>query len=113
VLVMAGLLAAAIFGCVTVNETMMARYVAPALRVKLYSVRFFVGFLGAAAASPAVALLHERTGGQDAVLLVLAGVAVLTAICTLAFPNRKEELQPELWALAAPPPRGVPATPAE
>jgi hypothetical protein len=31
---------------------MMARYVAPALRVKLYSVRFFVGFLGAAAASP-------------------------------------------------------------
>ena len=113
VLVMAGLLAAAIFGCVTVNETMMARYVAPALRVKLYSVRFFVGFLGAAAASPAVALLHERTGGQDAVLLVLAGVAVLTAICTLAFPNRREELQPELWALAAPGPRGVPATPAE
>jgi predicted MFS family arabinose efflux permease len=111
VLVMAGLLAAAIFGCVTVNETMMARYVAPALRVKLYSVRFFVGFLGAAAASPAVALLHERTGGQDAVLLVLAGVAVLTAICTLAFPNRKEELQPELWARVAPP-RGVSA-PAE
>jgi LPXTG-motif cell wall-anchored protein len=72
-------------------------------------VRFFIGFLGAAAASPAVAWLHERTGGQDAVLLVLAGVAVLTAICTLAFPNRKEELQPELWAAAAGPRRVQPA----
>jgi cyanate permease len=111
VLVVAGMLAAAIFGCVTVNETMMARYVAPALRVKLYSIRFFVGFLGAAAASPVVAWLHQETGDQGAVLLVLAAVAVLTAICTLAFPNRKEELQPELWAQAAPP-RGV-AAPAE
>ena len=44
-----GAVAAAIFGQVTVNETMTARYISPALRARMYSVRFFVGFLGAAA----------------------------------------------------------------
>jgi cyanate permease len=62
VLPLAAVVAASVFGQVTVNETMTARYVAPALRAKLYSVRFTVGFLGAAAASPLVGLLHERTG---------------------------------------------------
>ena len=52
VLPLAAVVAASVFGQVTVNETMTARYVAPALRAKLYSVRFTVGFLGAAAASP-------------------------------------------------------------
>jgi MFS family permease len=110
VLPVAGLIAAAIFGQVTVNETMTARYVAPALRAKLYSIRFFVGFLGAAAASPVVAWLHEATGGQGAVLAVLAGFAAATVACALFFPNRPEELAPEMWAKApGPAPRGVPA----
>ena len=110
-LLAAGMLAAAIFGCVTVNETMMARYVAPELRAKLYSVRFFIGFIGAAAASPVVAWLHQSTGSQDAVILVLAGVAAVTALCTLVFPNNPAELRPELWA-STPAPRGA-ARPAE
>jgi cyanate permease len=109
VLPVAGLLAAAIFGQVTVNETMTARYVAPALRAKLYSIRFFVGFHGAAAASPLVGWLHEATGGQGTVLAVLAAFGAVTVACALFFPDRKEELQPELWpqpvpAAAAPAP---------
>jgi MFS family permease len=107
VLPISGLLAAAIFGQVTVNETMTARYVAPALRAKLYSIRFFVGFLGAAAASPVIAWLHGTTGGLGAVLLVLSGFAAVTFLCALAFPDRREELNPELWAAAMP--RAVPA----
>jgi cyanate permease len=62
VLPVSALVAAAIFGQVTVNETMTARYVAPELRAKLYSIRFTVGFLGAACASPLVGFLHEATG---------------------------------------------------
>ncbi|MDN8872710.1 hypothetical protein Q0M10_13870, partial [Staphylococcus aureus] len=69
VLPLAALCAATIFGQVTVNETMTARYISPALRAKMYSVRFFVGFLGAAAAAPLVAFLHERTGNLTAVTL--------------------------------------------
>ena len=62
---LAGIVAATIFGQVTVNETMTARYISPALRAKMYSIRFFVGFLGAAAAAPLVGFLHERTGSLD------------------------------------------------
>ena len=108
VLPVAGLLAAAIFGQVTVNETMTARYVGPALRTKLYSIRFFVGFLGAAAASPIIAWLHGTAGGLGSVLLVLSAFGAVTFLCALAFPDRREELAPELWAQAPEAPRGLP-----
>lgn len=72
VLPLAGAVAASIFGQVTVNETMAARYIAPALRARIYSVRFFVGFPGAAAAAPVIGFLHERTGNLALVTLILA-----------------------------------------
>ena len=100
VLPTAAAVAAAIFGQVTVNETMTARYISPALRARMYSVRFFVGFLGAAASAPLVAWLYDRTGSLAAIILVLAGFGVVTLGCALAFPDRREELHPELWALA-------------
>ena len=100
VLPVAGLVAACVFGQVTVNETMTARYVAPELRAKLYSIRFTIGFLGAAVASPLVGFLHEATGSLAVGMLVLAAVATVTLICAFAFPDRKEELKPELWAKA-------------
>ncbi len=97
VLPVAALVAAVVFGQVTVNETMTARYISPPLRTRMYSVRFFVGFLGSAAAAPLISILHQRTGNLSAVLLVLAAVAVVTVGCALGFPDRPEELQPELW----------------
>ncbi|HEY1934143.1 MAG TPA: MFS transporter [Acetobacteraceae bacterium] len=96
----AGLVAAAIFGQVTVNETMAARYISPELRTRIYSVRFFVGFLGAAASAPIVAALQERTGSLTVVTLVLAVFGTVTLGCALFFPDRKEELRPELWEAA-------------
>ena len=76
---------------------MTARYISPALRARIYSVRFFVGFLGSAAAAPVVSIFYERTGSVAAVTMVLAFFSVVTLGCALFFPNRKEELQPELW----------------
>ena len=102
VLPLAGAVAASIFGQVTVNETMAARYISPALRARIYSVRFFVGFLGAAAAAPIVSGLYERTGSVAAVTIVLAAFSIVTLGCALFFPNRPEELEPELWAQAVP-----------
>jgi MFS family permease len=101
VLVLSGIVAAAIFGQVTVNETMTARYISPLLRTRMYSVRFFVGFLGSAAAAPLVSFLHERTGNLTMATLVLAALAVVTLLCALFFPDRPEELEPERWAAAA------------
>ncbi|HJU17114.1 MAG TPA: MFS transporter [Stellaceae bacterium] len=97
VLPVAAVVAAAIFGQVTVNDTMTARYISPALRTRIYSIRFFVGFLGAAAAAPLVAWLHERTGTLATATLMMAGLGVVTLLCALAFPDRTEELRPELW----------------
>ncbi len=102
-LIVAGLVAAVIFGQVTVNETMTARYISPETRARMYSVRFFVGFLGAAAAAPLVGLLEQRTGSLTVVLIVLAVVALITLFCAVFFPDRKEELQPALWARAMEP----------
>ena len=100
VLPFAAMVAAAIFGQVTVNETMTARYISPALRTRMYSVRFFVGFIGAAAAAPMVASLHERTGSLATATLVMAALAFVTFLWALAFPDRREELRPELWGVA-------------
>lgn len=96
-LIVAGMVAAVIFGQVTVNETMTARYISPALRTRMYSIRFFVGFLGAAAAAPLVGLIHERTGSLAVVITILAIFALITLGCALFFPDRREELQPHLW----------------
>jgi hypothetical protein len=32
---------------------------------------------------------------------VLAALAIVTLLCALAFPDRREELRPELWGVAA------------
>jgi len=64
----------------------------------MYSVRFFVGFLGSAASAPLIATLYGRTGSQATCIAVLAGFAVVTLVCAWFFPNRREELNPELWA---------------
>ena len=64
------------------------------------SIRFTIGFLGAASASPLVGFLHQATGSLAAPMLVLAGFGAVTFACALLFPNRREELQPELWARA-------------
>jgi MFS family permease len=101
VLPLAGAVAASIFGQVTVNDTMAARYISPEMRARVYSWRFFVGFVGAAGAAPVVATLQERTGSLAPVMLVLAGFSVVTLACALFFPDRREELQPELWAKTA------------
>ncbi|WP_240782576.1 MFS transporter [Roseococcus sp. SYP-B2431] len=103
VLPVSALVASAIFGQVTVNETMTARYIAPEMRAKIYSIRFTVGFLGAALASPIVGFLHEATGNLAAAMVVLSGFGMVTLVCAFWFPNRKEELKPELWRAATAP----------
>ena len=79
---------------------MTARYISPAMRAQIYSLRFFIGFLGGAAAAPIVAFLHDRTGSLSQVVLALAAVAAVVLVCALAFPDRREELEPALWAQA-------------
>ncbi|HZP71557.1 MAG TPA: MFS transporter [Pseudolabrys sp.] len=74
---------AAIYGQVTVNDMIMARYTADAWRGRVYAVRYFLLFISAGAAIGMISLLHE-TGGFVLVLGVNAVIALLLFVATLA-----------------------------
>ncbi|MSO68447.1 MAG: MFS transporter [Pseudolabrys sp.] len=73
---------AAIYGQVTVNDMIMARYTADAWRGRVYAVRYFLVFISAGAAIGMIALLH-KTGGFTFVLNVNAMIALLLFVATL------------------------------
>jgi MFS family permease len=85
VLATAGIMVA-IFGQVTINDTMLGRYSADAWRSRIYALRYFLGFVTAGAAVPLVSFLHERGGGFTAVYLVLAAMGVFVFLGALLFP---------------------------
>lgn len=74
---------AAIYGQVTVNDIVLARYTADAWRGRVYAVRYFLVFLSAAAAVGMIAYLHAR-GGFTLVLGVNAAIALAMFIATVA-----------------------------
>jgi MFS family permease len=73
---------AAIYGQVTVNDMVLARYTADAWRGRVYAVRYFLLFISAGVAIGMIALLHER-GGFALVLAVNAAIALAMFLATL------------------------------
>ena len=82
-----------IFGQVTINDAMVARYTDQAWRARAYAFRYVVSFTAGACAIPLVALLHERAGGFTVTFLVLAAFGSLVFAGALLFPHRPEELE--------------------
>ncbi|MGB7885149.1 MAG: MFS transporter [Xanthobacteraceae bacterium] len=66
---------AAVYGQITVNDLILARYSADAWRARLYAVRYFVTFMISGVAVSMIAFLHAR-GGFGLVLRVTAVVAL-------------------------------------
>ena len=83
----------AIFGQVTINDTMVARYTTDAWRARVYAVRYVVSFSASASAVPLVAFLHGRTGGFDLTFKVLAIFGLVVFLGAALFPHRPEEVQ--------------------
>jgi MFS family permease len=73
---------AAIYGQVTVNDMILARYTADAWRGRVYAVRYFTLFISAGAAVGLIALLH-KSGGFSLVLGVNAIIALIMFLSTL------------------------------
>jgi MFS family permease len=73
---------AAIYGQVTVNDMILARYTADAWRGRVYAVRYFTLFISAGAAVGIIALLH-KSGGFSMVLGVNATIALVMFLSTL------------------------------
>jgi MFS family permease len=89
----------AIFGQITINETMVAKYTTDKWRARAYAVRYFVSFGVSAFAVPLVALLH-RTGGFALVYQVLAVFGLMVFVGALAFPHRPDEIEAASHSLA-------------
>lgn len=73
---------AAIYGQVTVNDIILARYTADAWRGRVYAIRYFTLFISAGAAVALIALLHKN-GGFSVVLGVNAIIALIMFLSTL------------------------------
>ena len=73
---------AAIYGQVTVNDIILARYTADAWRGRVYAVRYFTLFISAGIAIAMIALLH-KTGGFSLVLGANSIVALIMFLATL------------------------------
>ena len=71
-----------IYGQVTVNDIVIARYTADAWRGRVYAVRYFLIFISAGAAVAAIAFLHAR-GGFDLVLMVTAAISFVFFAATV------------------------------
>jgi len=82
----------AIFGQVTINDAMVARYTADEWRARAYAFRYLMSFSASACAVPMVALLHGRAGGFDLVFIVLGVFGAIVFLGALLFPLRPEEV---------------------
>jgi MFS family permease len=74
---------AAIYGQVTVNDLVIARYTADRWRGRIYAVRYFLIFVSSGAAIAAIAFLHSR-GGFALVLGATAVIALVFSVATAA-----------------------------
>jgi MFS family permease len=74
---------AAIYGQVTVNDMVLARYTADAWRGRIYAVRYFLLFVSAGVAIAMISQLHD-SGGFPLVLAANAAVAFVMFVMTTA-----------------------------
>lgn len=75
-----------VFGQVTVNDAMVANFVAPQWQSRVFALRYCLSFGASATAIPLIALVEPRQG-LSGLYLILAGFAALTFAAALAFPR--------------------------
>jgi MFS family permease len=97
-LIALGFTMAAIYGQITVNDLLIARYTADAWRGRVYAVRYFITFMISGVAVSMIAVLYARGGfgfvlGATAVIAMGFLVAAI-AIAALANGVEKARLQP-------------------
>ena len=82
----------AIFGQVTFNDGMVARYATDEWRSRVYALRYFLSFGVSAVAIQLVAFMHEH-GGFKALLEILSLCSVVVLIGAALFPYRRDEIE--------------------
>lgn len=93
-LVVAVVMMFAVFGQITINDTIVARYTNEDWRGRAYAVRYLVSFGASACAVPLIAFLHDHAGGFDRLFQVLAALGLIVFLGAACFPHRPEEVAP-------------------
>lgn len=78
-----------VFGQIPINDAMIARYTAEEWRARAYAVRYVVSFGASALAVPLIAWVYRTQGDLRLLFVILAGLASLTLLAALAFPNER------------------------
>lgn len=81
----------AIFGQVTINDAMVAKYTSDAWRARAYSLRYLLSFGASATAVPLIALVHDRGGGFPMLFAILAVLGFSIFLAALVFPKYSGE----------------------
>ena len=81
-----------IFGQVTFNDGMVARYADSDWRARVYAIRYLLSFGVSAVAIPLVAYMHAH-GGFTALLEVLSLCSLLVLLGAILFPYRRDEIE--------------------
>ena len=81
-----------VFGQVTFNDGMVARYADPQWRARIYALRYLLSFGVSATAIPLVAYMHEH-GGFRLLFEILAVFGVLVMLGAVCFPYRRDEIE--------------------
>ena len=79
-----------VFGQVTVNDAMVANFVAPQWQSRVFALRYCLSFGASATAIPLIAYVEPRQGFVG-LYLILAGFAALTFVAALVFPRTPSE----------------------
>ncbi|OLF52274.1 MFS transporter [Pseudomonas chlororaphis] len=80
-----------VFGQVTVNDAMVANFVAPQWQSRVFALRYCLSFGASATAIPLIALVEPRQG-LAGLYLVLGGFAALTFAAAVIFPRTPSEV---------------------
>lgn len=77
-----------VFGQVTINDAMVAKYTSDEWRARAFAVRSFLGFTAGGASVALVAWLHER-GGFQLMLPAFGALCLLIVFGALLFPSAR------------------------
>lgn len=79
-----------VFGQVTVNDAMVANFVAPQWQSRVFALRYCLSFGASATAIPLISYVEPRQGFVG-LYLILAAFAALTFVAALVFPRTPAE----------------------
>jgi len=79
-----------VFGQVTVNDSMVANFVAPQWQSRVFALRYCLSFGASATAIPLISYVEPRHGFVG-LYLILAGFGALTFLAAVAFPRTPSE----------------------